>query len=355
VKDDSALALLKTIGSLTSDGIAFYDIEENSVVYVNHSMVRIFDISQESFKHQPEFFLNFVIHEDVDHLLSEIEKLKYQSFVENVEFRVTAHDKTVKTINGCGYIVDDLVICFLRDITTQRENEEYMVNFGAKKDALLDMVSHNLSGPLNLTRNIITSMSNVVGKEDDTRLQKHLNLISESTNRCIEIVNDFLADEHLTSEFISVKRTRFDVLQISNSYIEGIRLSYPSKQLVVTTDATTLYANNDEVKFMQILQNLISNAMKFTPPDGRIEVIISQKAASFSLSVRDNGIGIPNNLQPVIFQKYTPAGREGLRGERSIGMGLYIVSKLVSILNGRLHFDSTEGEGSVFTVEFILD
>jgi two-component system, OmpR family, sensor histidine kinase VicK len=354
VKEDSEFALLKTIGSLTSDGIFIYDVKENGLVYVNHAMVKIFDISHESFKHQPEFFFNHVIPGDVEHLLSEYEKLKRQSFVEHVEFRLMTHDKATKTVSCNGYVVDDVAICFVRDITRQRENEEYIISFGAKKDALLDMVSHNLSGPLNLTRGIVDSMKHVVGKEND-ELRKHLKLISESTNHCIEIVNDFLEEEHLTSEFISVKRTRFDVVHVVNNILERMRQSYASKQLIFTTDATHLYINNDEVKFMQVLQNLVSNALKFTPPDGRIEIIVCEKASSFSLSVQDNGIGIPDHLKPIIFEKYTPAGRTGLRGERSIGMGLYIVSKLVSILNGRLHFDSAEGEGSVFTVEFLLD
>jgi two-component system, OmpR family, sensor histidine kinase VicK len=355
IDDDSPYSIIKILGSLTSDGIFIFDLKENDLEYVNHAMVRIFDISHESFRHQPDFFVNHVIPEDIEHLLEEFEHLKQYSAVENVEFRLKSHDQKIKTISCNGYVVDGRAIGFVRDLTAARENEEYIVNFGAKKDALLDMVSHNLSGPLRLTQNILDSMTSVVHKQDTNKIHEHLALVRESTDQCIEIVNDFLEDEHLTSEYISVKRTRFDVLAKINNLLERMRPFYPLKQFVLSTDVLTLYAENDEVKFMQVMQNLLSNATKFTPSNGRVEIVVEQMAKSFSIHVKDNGIGIPDTLKALIFQKYTPAGREGLRGERSIGMGLYIVQKLVSIMNGRLTFESVEGNGSVFTVQFLLD
>jgi two-component system sensor histidine kinase VicK len=78
-------------------------------------------------------------------------------------------------------------------------------------------------------------------------------------------------------------------------------------------------------------------------------------ARSFSVACEDNGIGIPERLKPVLFEKYTPASRRGLRGEPSIGMGLYIVRKLVSILNGKITFESSEGKGSTFVIQFLLE
>jgi two-component system, OmpR family, sensor histidine kinase VicK len=352
VQDETRYEILKLIGSLSGDGIFVYNLNEKRLEYVNQSMVRIFDISHSSFHLQPDFFVNHIVAGDVDHLLSEYEKLKEHSTVENVEFRLKSHDQNIKTISCSAYAIDGRAYCFVRDITQQRENENYIVNYGAKKDALLDIVSHNLSGPLNLSQNILASLSRMITDENHLAIRKHIELVKDTTSQCIDIVNDFLEEEHLVSEFISVKRSRFDVIEKIDNILDRMRMSYSQKQFVLSSDVKNLYTDNDEVKFMQVMQNLLSNAVKFTRSDGKIEIVVSQMANSFSVSVKDDGIGIPENFKPLLFEKYTPAGRPGLKGERSLGMGLYIVKKLVTIMGGRLTFESSQNAGSVFMILF---
>ena len=348
-------SIIRLIGSLTSEGVFIYNVKESALEYVNHSMVRIFDISHDAFRYQPDFFVNHVIPEDINHLLEEFEKLKSNSFVENVEFHLRSHDKQMKTVNCSAFLIDDHAIGFVRDITSQRENERYIVNYGAKKNALLDMVSHNLSGPLTITQNMIDSLSKALKNARDEEINKHLHLIRESTTLCIDIVNDLLKEEHLTSEHISVKRTRFDILEKIDNILEQMRTADPEKKILLTSDVKTLYANSDEVKFMQIVQNILSNAVKFTPAEGTIEVVVQKMEKSFTVSVSDSGIGIPEDLKSKIFDKYTSAGRPGLNGERSTAMGLYIVGKLVAILNGKITVESEEGVGTRFTILFPIE
>ena len=94
------------------------------------------------------------------------------------------------------------------------------------------------------------------------------------------------------------------------------------------------------------------NAVKFTEDNGKIIIELTEGPASYSISIKDNGIGIPEYLHRHLFEKNTPASRTGLRGEKSIGMGLYIVRKLIALMNGTIAFESIENEGSTFTVEF---
>ena len=134
-----------------------------------------------------------------------------------------------------------------------------------------------------------------------------------------------------------------------------MRTADPEKKILLTSDVKTLYANSDEVKFMQIVQNILSNAVKFTPAEGTIEVVVQKMEKSFTVSVSDSGIGIPEDLKSKIFDKYTSAGRPGLNGERSTAMGLYIVGKLVAILNGKISVESEEGVGTRFTILFPIE
>jgi two-component system, OmpR family, sensor histidine kinase VicK len=108
--------------------------------------------------------------------------------------------------------------------------------------------------------------------------------------------------------------------------------------------------NSDDVKLLQTLNNLLSNAVKWSPNGSTIDTAVAEEDYQVTITVQDHGIGIPEKLQSVIFQKNTPASRPGLSGEKSIGMGLYIAKKLVELLNGKISFESKEHEGSVFTI-----
>jgi two-component system sensor histidine kinase VicK len=77
---------------------------------------------------------------------------------------------------------------------------------------------------------------------------------------------------------------------------------------------------------------------------------VEESDFTFTLIVKDDGIGIPDHLQPLVFKKYTPAGRQGLQGEKSIGVGLSIVKNLVSLMKGSIRFESKENKGATFFV-----
>jgi len=101
---------------------------------------------------------------------------------------------------------------------------------------------------------------------------------------------------------------------------------------------------------MQVLLGLQSNALKFTPGTGSIDLDIQEEKLGFCLVVKDTGIGIPKDLQPLIFEKFSEARRPGVRGEVSTGMGMYIIEQIVRMHQGKIWFDSKENQGSCFYV-----
>jgi two-component system sensor histidine kinase VicK len=272
--------------------------------------------------------------------------------VANVEFRITGHDADIKNVSCDGYLLENgkYVVAIFKDITGMREHENYIINYGAKKNTLLDMVTHNLSGPLAISKNMIESLGNAIKGNDLKNVNAHLKLIEENTRHCIEIVTDFLEEEHLVSEHIYTKKNRFEVITKISTVLERFRKSYPDYHFNIQKNNNEFYISNDDVKFLQVLNNLISNAIKWSPSGSTIEIIIDDSGDTFNLTVSDHGIGIPDKLQDQVFKKYTPASRLGLKGEKSIGMGLYIVKKLVGLMDGAISFKSKENEGSSFTL-----
>jgi two-component system, OmpR family, sensor histidine kinase VicK len=350
-KRTESYELFKAIGSLASIGLFIYNVKQEKLEYVNPPLTEIFDISHPDFSLQIPFFTNHVIVEDKEYLKGEFEKLLQEEKAEDIEFRIKTHDGSIKNILGSAFLLQkrSIVAGFISDITKNREHETYMVDFGAKKDALLDMISHNLTGPLNLSNNLIESAEKAIEKKEDVR--EHIRVIKSTVNHCIEIISDFMEEEHLTSEHIFPKKSRFDVIGKIETLLDRMKKAAPEKNYIFNREAGHLFIVTDEVKFFQIVHNLISNAAKFTPDRGEIEIVVREKGKNIFVNVKDNGIGIPERLKKDLFKKYTSSGRPGLKGERSIGMGLYIVKQLVTILGGHVGFESEENKGSEFYFE----
>jgi two-component system, OmpR family, sensor histidine kinase VicK len=354
VTKNTLIEAIKTFAGISSDGVLIFNLKTRKIDYVNQSLVDIFDISHDSFTHQAEFFMSHIVENDMKHLSNQYETLLKDGKVEDVEFGTKSHDGSLRNVSATCYVIENhkYILGFFKDITTIREHENYIINYGAKKNTLLDMVTHNLSGPLAISRNLLESLEKVVHVNDLTNINAHIQLVKENTRHCIDIVNEFLEEEHIVSSTISVKRNRFELFLKLNTILERFKKSYPDFKFLVTSNVETLNVSLDDVKFLQTINNLISNALKWSPTKSQIEIRVEEKEETFSISVIDTGIGVPEHLQRFLFDKNSRASREGLRGEKSIGMGLYIVKKLVALMDGELSYSSAEGQGSTFTVEF---
>lgn len=343
------LEVITAIGRLSGDGYFVYDLKSSSVDYVNASLLSLFDISHESFRHQPAFFLNHIVPDDLEGLTTHRQEFEKKHKIENIEFRLKGHDNSIKHVSCSAYIVmDQLAIGILRDLTASREHENYIINYGAKKNTLLDMVSHNLSVPLTVSKNLLESMSRSKGTAD---IDTHLKLIKENTEQCIQMVTELLEEEHLVSENIYVKKNRFDLFTKIMTIVERFRKSYPDYQFRIECKNKESTISTDDVKLLQVLNNLLSNAIKWSKPGSNVDIVIVDEKGSFSISVKDYGIGIPEKYHERLFQRNTPASRPGLQGEKSVGMGLYIVRKLVQLMDGDVTFESKENHGTTFTIK----
>jgi two-component system sensor histidine kinase VicK len=114
--------------------------------------------------------------------------------------------------------------------------------------------------------------------------------------------------------------------------------------------AEPVYVEMDISKFQQVINNLMSNAIKFTPDKGRITVQLTRQGQKAVITIADDGVGIPILMQPMLFDKFTKARRLGIRGEKTTGLGMSIIRTIVELHQGDISFESQEGQGSTFTV-----
>jgi two-component system sensor histidine kinase VicK len=350
-----ATRAIKDIGKLSDDGIFVYNLFQEKLAYCNNSLTNILEVSKREIIDKSFAALRDHFKDDDEFLRNRLDDLVSKSKIMDIELRLnTRKDKFI----SCDvYFIKDkrVIIGFVKDVTNSKQHTEYITEFGARKDAILDMISHNLSQPLNLTNNLINMVDQLTSGTQQNKIRNYTRIIRENTQQCIEIINSFMREEHLESKKIFVKPARFDALSKIKIIIDKLRDFSPDQNITLISEVDELYVTGDDVKFFQVVHNLISNSIKFTPSKGTITVEVIVYETTFSVSVTDNGIGIPDYLQPYIFNKNTPAARTGLKGERSIGMGLYVVKKLIDLMKGYISFKSEENKGTSFLIELPKD
>ena len=111
------------------------------------------------------------------------------------------------------------------------------------------------------------------------------------------------------------------------------------------------YSGIHKSKFKRAVNNILTNAIKFTPANGYIGLSTSQSEHELLIKIKDSGIGIPLSTQPYVFNKLTKAKRTGTDGEKSIGLGLYITKQIIEFHDGQLWFESDEKSGTTFFIK----
>ena len=347
---------IRRLGDLSKDGVFIYDPGKGAFRYINEAFANMFQLDKKALQEQPKLMFPLIRSEDAFYLRHRLSELEQDKTINNTELRLYFEDTSVRHLSCDAYIMDESSwVGFVKDISKEKEHEDYIIDYGAKKDTLLDMMTHNLSGPLHLSQNILRWMQEHYKDKTPGEIHSQLHIIHENTKQCLDIVNDFLKQEHLESERVYVKKSRFDVLDRIVATLDKLIATNKSKKFTLSTNLKNLNICTDSVKFFQIIHNLVSNAIKFTPDNGEINIVVEETDATFIVRIKDNGIGIPLRLQPTLFDRKTSSSRDGLNNEMSTGIGLSIVKRLVSLLDGKIWFESEENKGTTFSVEFPKD
>lgn len=347
---------IKKVGDLSGDGVVVYDLNNRQFLYANPVFLNIFRLEESDLLARPELVLQNIAPEDAAYVRSRFLELVKRRPLDTVEFRIKLPGGIIKYLNCDIIMLQDprMVTAFVKDVSKSKHHEDYLIKYTAQKDIMLDMLTHNLSGPLHLSKDVIDSLRRGYEKNNVEDVSRLISIMQENTRQCIELVNDFLKEEHYESSFTYVRKTRFDVIDKVNVMLTKLKEINREKTFTLTTDHPSLSITSDAVKFFQIIHNVLSNSIKFTAPDGKIDIRVKDYRDCYEIRIKDNGIGIPDSIKPTIF-KNRIQGRLGLNGEKSKGMGLSIASRLTEIMNGKIWFESEENKGSRFYIRLPKD
>lgn len=217
------------------------------------------------------------------------------------------------------------------------------------KSRFVSMASHEFRTPLSV---VLSSTALIQQYEPSEKVQKHLTRIKSSVTNLTDILNDFLSLDKLDKGNVEIERDDIDFRKFLDDIVEDLlTIRKKGQEVVITHEGeTTLYL--DHKKLRNILVNLISNSIKYSPEDAIVEVKSRVDPEKITVTVRDRGIGIPEEEQKFMYSKFFRARNTG--NIQGTGLGLTIAKRYVELMGGNISFVSKAGEGTIFTIELPL-
>jgi signal transduction histidine kinase len=221
------------------------------------------------------------------------------------------------------------------------------------KDRILNVVAHDLRNPIGGIMALSEMMLDNDFSEADKKSVQVIRATAENSlkliNKLLEVESERLKKDNSPKETTGMNELAQQVIELmqfqANEKRQKIVLKLPTEQVNVIAY---------KEKIWRVMSNLLSNALKFSPANSSVEVSVGQKEDMAIVAVKDTGIGIPEHLKHSIFDMFTSAGRSGTAGEKPVGLGLSICKQIIEDHNGKIYFDSKEGEGTTFYFELPL-
>ncbi len=242
-----------------------------------------------------------------------------------------------------------LYVGMVRDITERKRMERM-------KSEFVSTVSHELRTPL-------TSISGALGLVVGGALgalpeqaRQMVEIAHKNSQRLTHLINDLLDMEKIAAGKLHFEMRPQPLMPLIEQALEANRPYGIERQvtLVLNGEAAAAEVRVDSQRLMQVLANLISNAVKFSPDGGTVEITVRTIDGKARVAVADHGPGIPESFRASVFQKFSQADASDTRQKGGTGLGLAITRELVERMGGRIGFDSVEGDGATFWFDLPL-
>ncbi|WP_193615663.1 ATP-binding protein [Massilia sp. YMA4] len=237
------------------------------------------------------------------------------------------------------------------DVTPIELAQQELKDANRRKDEFLAMLAHELRNPL---APIATAAELLrLGKLDDARIRQTSAVIGRQVEHMTKLVDDLLDVSRVTRGLVTLRRKTLDFNAVATEAVEqaGALMDARQHRLAMALPAEAPYVHGDRTRLIQVLSNILNNAARYTPPGGQIALAVAVEGDEAIATVSDNGIGMPAQLLPHVFDLFTQAERSPDRSQGGLGLGLALVKSLVELHGGRVSASSAgAGQGSRFRV-----
>jgi len=222
-----------------------------------------------------------------------------------------------------------------------------------QKDRMISVIAHDLNNPITAI-NITSSLMEISAKNREYKsLAEYIAIVKQACAQAMNTMTDVLRQARKRETEAVVMEETVDLVEFLGPIrqLYQVRTREKGVALVYNEVQGPVLVTINTAAMTRVVDNLLSNALKFTPAKGRIELGVSATPPYAQVTVADTGIGIPDEIKATVFQRFTSAGRAGTDSEKSTGLGLSIARDIVERHNGRIWFESIKGKGTTFFVE----
>lgn len=285
-----------------------------------------------------------------------------------IEFRARRADGTIAWMRDHIHLVQDdqgrtlHMRGVMFDVTAAKQTErrlqeqaEQLTVADRHRNEFLAMLGHELRNPLAPISSTVELLRLRPPKKPE-QLKPSVDTIARQVDHMTHLINDLLDVARITSGKIELRRRRVDLRDVIDRAIETVRPQIDAEQHSLATELPKepLFVDGDPVRLAQVVGNLLHNAIKYTEPGGKLQLRLQRDGDSARIAVRDNGIGIPEDMLQAIFDLFAQAPPEGI-APGGLGVGLSLVRTLVELHGGSVEARSEGlGKGSEFSVTMPL-
>ncbi|HIA51588.1 MAG TPA: PAS domain S-box protein [Candidatus Melainabacteria bacterium] len=282
--------------------------------------------------------------QQIKFLFPELESVEADSALKRTPGRVKSQDYIVCEIFANDFEEEGIRRVFLhvQDVTEKQRLEQLRKDF-------VQMVSHDLRTPLTSINMLLSMLGQDRFGKLDEQGYKAVNRAQSNADYLIKLVSDLLDAEKLESGDLEIELQATSVATIIRKVVDATQDASRAQKVKVLTEIQEGGLIADEDRLVQVLINLVSNAVKYSQPDSQVTIrgAVGPDAAQFS--VIDHGPGIPENQREAIFQRYKQLSQPKNLKKRGFGLGLAICKSLVDAHKGKIWLESEVGKGSTFS------
>ncbi|PKQ61733.1 hypothetical protein BZG02_15030 [Labilibaculum filiforme] len=248
------------------------------------------------------------------------------------------------------------IISVINDITTRKQAELKLRNSEASlrelnstKDKFFSIIAHDLKSPFNGIMGFSEILNNQVKNNNYEGIEKYAEIINTSSQHAMDLLTNLMEWSRVQTDLIKFNPEYIDVVPMIKSILELLKSASEHKSITINLNSSfnfILYADKEMIEV--VLRNLISNAIKFTPHKGAINIATLEKENEYVISVADNGIGIENSKLEKLFRIDTSHSTLGTNNERGTGLGLILCRDFIAKHQGKIWVESELDVGSTF-------
>jgi two-component system, chemotaxis family, CheB/CheR fusion protein len=294
------------------------------------------------------YVLQFIHKEDVERAREALLKAVSDGLTFQEEFRVVRQDnKEVRWMNGYGRTIEKnangsakRIVGVMYDITQRKKLEQ-------QKDELISVASHELKTPVTSIMAYTQILQDRFEKMNETENSKLMQKLNAQVERLNSLIKDLLDTTNLSEGRLPLHKTEFDLDNVIAERLEEFQyLSARHKLVFKKGEVGKIKADKERIE--QVLNNLFSNAIKYSPEGGEIVVSSEPIRNGVKVSIQDKGIGIPDDLKSRVFERFFRVSNPQVETYPGMGLGLYISAGIIHRHGGTIAASSKLGEGSIF-------